>query len=169
MIEIENYGRIKYWTLPDGWSEETKHSEGSSSALRRFVLDENNDVQLVVYTRNLPISFNSCAELRKLLDLPNHELTPKEQWQVQEVLQTMPSKREFQPLSIRTEIVDEVKIITGEGRWIGINFDTLSFFVDEGGEYAVIQQIYFAAPKEVYASHFTQAKTIMYSIKFLPP
>ncbi|CAN5528523.1 hypothetical protein BH10CYA1_BH10CYA1_32600 [soil metagenome] len=168
MNKVENYGRILSLTIPDGWSDQTflKESEIDPSLLRKFVLDENNDVQICLYTRNLPISFNSCNELRKLLAAPCHELTPREQILVQEVLEGMSSKEAFQALSIRTESIDGINILVAEGRWIRLAFDTLSFFVDVGGKYAVVQQIYFAAPRDAYLHHLAQAKAILYSIKF---
>jgi hypothetical protein len=166
MLSLSNHGQIERMTLPEGWveSEAQTRSEADLSQLRKFHAPGNEDVQICFHYRGLPVTERSGESFRKLLEMPRHQLMPKEMWDIQEVLDSMMLDNNFETVSARVDDVHGKRVLIVEGRWVPLKFDTYSMFIDASGTGSVVHEIYYAAPVAHYPLHLKEAKNALESI-----
>lgn len=170
-MKIELWGKIEELSLPDGWEEQQQPARvvTDTRQLRKFVLNGDSDVQLCMYYRGRPMTYQTGQNFRKVLDAASHQLLPREIASVGEVLAEMKDTEVFKATTIQTQDFAGEKVMVAEGNWTKLGFDCYSLFADVHGDGLVVHQIYFAAPQAVYLRYIKQARQILQSIKWRQP
>jgi len=167
--EMKNHGQISEMSLPGAWVETGPYSFAGGIGTRSFRgihPPEHPKAILGFYYRGLPVSEEAGDHFHTILAEPPHVLGAAELESLSEVLRDKAWIVDFAKSSARTENINGKQILVVEGRYLGIQEDSCHFFVDALGDGRVVQEIYYQAPKDIYARYLKEAQDSLKSIKW---
>lgn len=169
---VSGHGQIKFLEIPDDWLEQSEHHGPDAMTGARSLIwyqhPENIDVKIGLLYRGMPLVEEGSKEAhRAVLDLPEHELTPKEIDSISEVLLSCYSTRAYDMHFCKSVDRGGRRIITVEGIYRESQLRTIEYFIDGDGTGSCVQQVYFQAPVTVFDRHEPEGRYALESIEFL--
>lgn len=169
---IQNLGAIDNLKLPEGWVEEERgpHETGAlemPEIVRVFHKSAEPRAQICVFFRNQPVTDASAESFRKLLAAAPRKLTKSEVDTVQQVIGRMHWDEVFTTGDAKTEIVNEKTVLIVEGTWKVVDTQTYCMFVDITGRGDLVQEIYYAAPKDIYEKYQPEAVATLSKVTWI--
>jgi hypothetical protein len=164
-MELVNQGQIETISMPDGWLEaprEYNYLGIGTRSVREFHAPEEPQAKITFFYRGLPVRSETAAALRLILAKEPHVLARSEIPALKEILRERADPTVFNLISARTDTISGRRVIVIEGRYKATESDLYEVLVDTEGDGAVIQEIYYQAPKDMY---FTYLRTAQKAIK----
>lgn len=149
-MELEALGMIKRMVLPEGWKEESNRDESESQTFRH---PQEQDVKISFYYRGKPLSSRSAQRLEKVLAAPSHTLSDSECESIEVIMRDASEPEFFRRKTVRTEVLNGIKVLVLEGFWILSDLDCTCIFVASEENGTRIDEIYFLAPPDKFATY----------------
>ena len=163
-MDLEDLGKIKRLTLPDDWLEEENKNEYME--MQSFVHPSEKEVKMSFYYCGRPLSARSAENLRNVLSKPAHELDPAERESIEVVIGDASEPEYFDLKSARTEDVKGVRVLIVEGFWKLSDVNSYAAFVDSEEDGVRIDEIYYLAPADKFASFLPVMQNALASIEW---
>jgi hypothetical protein len=163
---VAGHGQISQLVLPAGWIEGDP-SESGARLLRPFNLPGNVDVEICLYYRGGPMSDNSAELFANLLKEPAHTLSQHEYDLIWEVLEHASDPRAFQMEKAETIDLNGKRVLAVLGFWPASGLKSYMLMLDADGTGRFVQEIYYSAPADLYATYLSMAQASLQSIEWL--
>ncbi len=164
MLAIGDIGQVERMSLPATWQEGQPTPLPASAFFKEYHAGSDADVKLCFYYRGQRASQAASAAFRNLLAKPCHVLTPSEIRSVAEIMRNKDDAGEFSMIAASTQLINGRRVLVVEGRFNEKQVDTEALYADCDGTGAVVQEIYYQAPKNRYVLHLKEARDAFKSI-----
>jgi hypothetical protein len=162
-------GQIRKITLPKGWDQTftEPHTGIGNRAYNEVRLHSDKSVAMSFFYRGDSLrDENQARSFQEILRGQPHMLTPKEISSIPEVLQDKAKQSDFAILSARTQNISGKNVLIVEGRYKALQQDSYHMYIDSDGSGRHVQEVFYQAPKDKFASHLRAAKESLNSIRW---
>lgn len=166
-LEITNYGRIGYISLPPGWVETQQPAgEQDRRRFREFHPPDKPRVKICFFFRGHRTGQESAQAFQSILSKPTHVLTRPEYASVAEIVRDKAEASSFKLLVAATRELAGKKVLIVEGRYKESQEEVHALHIDGDGTGTIVQEVYFQAPRDTYPLHFAEASASFKSIQW---
>lgn len=158
-------GQIATMRLPAGWSEGEPLTIRTSS-LRQFNPGDKSDTALCFFYRGGPVSQLSAQSFHQVIQAPPHRLSDEEVKSIKEVLRDLAETKAFTMSTAQTANLGSKVVLIVEGTFDETLHQRYEIFVDADQSGALVQEVYFQAPKPDFDQYLEQVKAALESINW---
>lgn len=164
--ESLSFGQVKQISLPAGWLKVPLTTDGLSS-LEVYSPADSEKSQLAFYYRGTPLSQDVGEAFQAVLDENKGMLLARDLDNIRYILNERADPEKFQISSVETTSLNGRVLLVVQGRWLSKDTYSYELFIDAGQSGAIVQQIFFLAPKEQYHLHISEVKESLKSIQWV--
>ncbi len=165
MVYIQDLGKIKRITIPDGWKVESNSDD--SGDLITYRHPDEKDVKISCFFRGKPLSQLTSESLLRILASPAHSLNLDEHLSIETVLRDAAETEYFDLKTFRSYEISGQMVLLSEGFWKLSDLDSLAAFICSVEEEGIrVDEIYFVAPKEKFDKYLPVFQDTLNSIQW---